>query len=258
MTRLPSEPGDPQSGLFDDGNAYARGSDPGTAQEAAQVMTTSGKAESLNQMIRDDLERLGVTGITSWEFSRDHPDAERVSVSPRFSDLYKRRIIGKRGQRRRPGQSGGAPSSIYVLPMHSNEMFGRHDEDDDPKPNSPEDLGLGPHSRPPESKAYGKRSPGPDPIPHNVATGTIQFDDAKKFVTWLHDQDLPIHEDVTVGHVLVALSGLGVSELRWLCQGIRQAEKVPQPALMKLAAMKRDVAFLRLDKYPEPEKTRRR
>lgn len=136
--------------------------------------------------------------------------------------------------------------------------------DEDPPANSPDDLGFGKPARDPDvdrrpssSKTYGERSPGPDPVPHNVAKGTIQFQDAKKFVTWLHDQDLPIHEDVTVGHVLVALSGLTPKHLGFLCRGCRQAGRIPAPWVMKLAAMKSDVGLLRPENEPEPPGGRR-
>ena len=137
--------------------------------------------------------------------------------------------------------------------------------DEDPKPNSPDDLGFGRPERPPDvdrrpssSRSYGESSPGPDPVPQNVASGTIQYQDAKTFVGWLHDQDLPTHADVTIGHVLVALSGLGKAELRWLCQAVRQAERIPAPWVMKIAAMKKDVGLLRPENEPEPQSRRTR
>ena len=137
-------------------------------------------------------------------------------------------------------------------------------DQDDPKPNSPDDLGFGRPSRPPDvdrrpssSRSYGSQTPGPDPVPQNVATGTIQYQDAKKFVDWLHDQDLPTHADVTIGHVLVALSGLTRDHLGWLCRGVRQAERIPAPWIMKLAAMKNDVGLLRPENEPEPPGGRR-
>ena len=224
-----------QGDLLDQAEAYARRRDPGTAHRAAQVMKTSGKADTLNRMIFDDLERLGTSGITSWEFSRDHPDAERVSVSPRFSALFLGRKIGKRGTRFRSGQKKGSPSGIYVLLEFATELA-----DEEPKPNSPEDLG-----QVPPDKSFGESRPEPDPIHVNVASGTMQPDDARTFVAWVHAQDIRIHAQVTFGHVLSDMSGLTPENLRWLCQAIRQAKRAPAPADMFQAALKRDVGLLR-------------
>ena len=125
---------------------------------------------------------------------------------------------------------------------------------EDPKPNSREDLGFsrpgperpeGVDDRPPPAKTYGKRSPGPDPVPRNSCSSAIQIEDARKFVKWIHDQDIDIHEDVTVGHVLVALSGLGTESLGWLCRACRQAGRAPAPTKMFDAALKKDVSLLR-------------
>ena len=128
--------------------------------------------------------------------------------------------------------------------------------DDEPKSNSPEDLGQvaprvkperpdGVDDRPPPDKAFGDPSPGPDPVPRNQCSSAIQIDDARKFVKWIHEQEIDIHEDVTVGHVLVALSGLGTVSLGWLCRACRQAGRAPAPSVMREAAMKKDVSLLR-------------
>lgn len=125
---------------------------------------------------------------------------------------------------------------------------------EDPKPNSPDDLGFGRHrpERPPDvdrrpsrSKAYGTPSPGPDPVPDNHARSAIQIEDARKFVAWIHDQEIQIHEDVTVGHVLVALSGWGKETLAWLCRACRQAGRAPAPVKMREAWLAKDVGLLR-------------
>ena len=126
---------------------------------------------------------------------------------------------------------------------------------EDPAPNSREDIGFtrpggdrppGVDDRPPAEKSFGQGSPGPDPVPANQCSSAIQIHDARKFVTWIHDQDLEIHEDVTVGHVLVSMSGLGTDALGWLCRACRQAGRAPEPWRMKEAAMKKDVSLLRL------------
>lgn len=127
--------------------------------------------------------------------------------------------------------------------------------EDEPKSNSREDIGFsrpgperpeGVDDRPPPAKSFGKRSPGPDPVPRNSCSSAIQIEDARKFVKWIHDQDIEIHEDLTVGHVLVALSGLGTESLGWLCRACRQAGRAPAPTKMFDAAMKKDVSLLRL------------
>ena len=66
-------------------------------------------------------------------------------------------------------------------------------------------------------------------------------------VAWLAEQDIPVHAECTVGHILVGLSGLGRGDLRWLCQAIRQAEQAPTPARMRAAVLKHDVGLLRGD-----------
>jgi len=151
-----------------------------------------------------------------------------------------------------------------MTPRHSSDdLFAEHD---DPKPNSREDTGFTRpgtprdpdiDTRPPSDKSFGEPSPGPDPVPRNACSSAIQIDDARKFVTWIHDQNFPIHEDVTVGHVLVALSGLGTPALGWLCRACRQAERAPAPAVMREAAMKRDVDLLRPGEGPEKTDVKR-
>ncbi len=71
------------------------------------------------------------------------------------------------------------------------------------------------------------------------------MDDARRFVAWVHDQDMPIHADVTVGHVLVGLSGFSPADLGWLCRALRQAGQAPHPDTMREALLKRDVGLLR-------------
>ncbi len=139
--------------------------------------------------------------------------------------------------------------------------------DDDPKPNSPDDLGFGRSSlrperppgvddRPPAEKAFGDPSPGPDPVPDNHARSAIQIEDARKFVTWIHDQDIQIHEDVTVGHVVVALSGWGKEALGWLCRACRQAGRAPAPTTMREAWVAKDVGLLRKGEAEKTDKSR--
>ncbi|MCH7890100.1 MAG: hypothetical protein IH921_01220 [Gemmatimonadetes bacterium] len=126
--------------------------------------------------------------------------------------------------------------------------------EDEPKSNSREDIGFsrpgserpeGVDDRPPPAKTFGKRSPGPDPVPRNSCSSAIQIEDARKFVKWIHDQDIPTHARITLGGVVVNLSGLGIPDLRWLCQAIKQVGRAPSPELMFRAVTTRDVAVLR-------------
>lgn len=122
--------------------------------------------------------------------------------------------------------------------------------DDEPKPNSPEDLGAAPvgppdPERPRARRPYGRPRPDPNPIPVNVASGTIQITDARKFVAWLSDQEFPIHRSISVGTVVVNLSGFTPKDLGWLCRACRQAQVAPAPELMRSALLKRDVSLLR-------------
>ena len=147
-----------------------------------------------------------------------------------------------------------------MTPRHSSDdLFA---EDEDPKPNSREDTGFtrpespraeGVDKRPPPEKSFGEPSPGPDPVPVNVCSSAIQIADARKFVDWIHAQDISIHEDVTVGHVLVALSGWGNDVLGWLCRACRQAGRAPAPTHMRAAWLAKDVDLLRPGE--EAEKT---
>jgi hypothetical protein len=116
------------------------------------------------------------------------------------------------------------------------------DRDEEPKPNSPEDLGLGQ----PAGKVFGDPRPEPDPIRVNACSSAIQHDDVRKFVAWIYAQeDLEIHAEVTFGHVIVGLSGFSPTDLGWLCQAIRQAGKAPAPYVMRQALLKKDVGILR-------------
>jgi len=114
--------------------------------------------------------------------------------------------------------------------------------DEEPKPNSPEDLGM--VSRP-KGQVYGKPAPEPDPMPVNRCSSAISWDDSRKFVAWIHDQDIPTHARITLGGIVVNLSGLGTPDLRWLCGAIRQVGFAPSPELMFRAVTTRDVSILR-------------
>ena len=122
---------------------------------------------------------------------------------------------------------------------------------DAPKPviqddDEPEDLGLGP----PRGGSYGKRSEPSGGEARaskrvNMASGTIGRDEAVKLIGWLNDQDFEVHEDVTVGHILVDLSGSTSDDFAWLCRAIKQAGQAPEPWRMNRALRARDVSLLR-------------
>ena len=114
---------------------------------------------------------------------------------------------------------------------------------EEPKPNSPEDLGMVPPT--PAGQVYGKPALEPDPLPENFARSAIQHDDATRFRDWIFAQKIPTHAQVTVGGILVGLSGLGRKDLRWLCQAILQAERAPSPGYMRRAVLTPDVSVLR-------------
>jgi len=119
-------------------------------------------------------------------------------------------------------------------------------DDDEPKSNSPEDLGLGP----PRGGSYGRRSQPPGGEERaakrvNMASGTIGRPEAVKLIAWLNDQEFEVHEDVTVGHILVDLSGSTPDGFAWLCRACKQAGQAPEPWRMNKALRARDVSLLR-------------
>ncbi len=75
----------------------------------------------------------------------------------------------------------------------------------------------------------------------------MQHADAEKFRDWIYAEKLPTHARVTLGGIVVGLSGLGKPDLRWLCQAIRQARRAPSPELMRRAVTSHDVSVLRED-----------
>ena len=113
--------------------------------------------------------------------------------------------------------------------------------EDDPKPNSPDDLGY----TTPSVSVYGTARPEPDPMPENFCRSAMQWDDARKFVAWIHARNIPTHAGITLGGIVVGLSGLGVADLRWLCGAIKQAGVAPSPEKLRRAVMTHDVSVLR-------------
>jgi len=242
VTTLPSSPGggdgegpdDPtQGGLFDDAKAPTRRDNPQTSHDAGRILEDSGGATRREKEVFDAVAAAGAHGLTTWEFGQ-REGIEREGYSGRFSGLKDKGLIAIRGRRQRPDGSGRF-SEIHVLPKYAAP------DPDEPKPNSPEDLGQSK----PKGKVYGKPAPEPDPMPVNLCSSAISWDDARKFIAWIHDQDLPTHARITLGGIVVNLSGLGLPDLRWLCGAIRQAGRAPSPELMRRAVMTHDVSVLR-------------
>lgn len=96
-----------------------------------------------------------------------------------------------------------------------------------------------------DPRLFGEALPDPDPVPVNHARLAIQEDDVKNLRDWIFKQEFPIHNQVTVAHLVTALSGMVRSDLRWLCQAMNQAERAPAPSQMRRALVSRDVAILR-------------
>lgn len=129
-------------------------------------------------------------------------------------------------------------SSVPVETDDQVEVTPTPAEPDEPKPNSPEDLGLIPRAR-----VYGEPSEDSEPVEY---VGAPRWhEDASTFVRWIHAQELEVHADVRFGVVFRDLSGLSQANLRWLCQACRQAGRAPEPWKMKRAALARDVGLLR-------------
>lgn len=231
-----------QKGLFDEdpvvghGKAPTRRENPETSHEAGRVLEGSGEATRREREVLDAVADAGAHGLTTWEFGQ-REGIEREGYSGRFSGLKDKGLIVVQGKRRRPDGSGRF-SEIHVLPKYA-------DQDPEPAANSPEDLGM--VSPEPAGQVYGKPAPEPDPLPENFARSAIQHVDAVKFRDWIFAQELPTHARVTIGGILVGLSGLGTKDLRWLCQAILQAEKAPSPRLMRRAVLTHDVSVLRED-----------
>lgn len=250
MSTTTSRPSDgPQGGLFDqdppddldDIEARARRGDPETSHKSARNTNLAGRPQTIAEAILEELAKAGDQGVTGIEFEDLRPEIMRVSQSTVFSQLEKSGRIVVRGSRRNARTN--QESQIYFLPDYAGESATKvivDDLEDEPKPNSPEDLG-----QVPPKKSFGDPRPEPDPVPENMARSAMQHGDAKKFVAWVHDQDIPIHADVTFGHVVVGLSGFGPKDLAWLCRAIRQAGRAPAPADMRGALLKRDVSLLR-------------
>ena len=138
----------------------------------------------------------------------------------------------------RSSPEGGAQKGLFDGPDPPQA-------DDEPKSNSPEDLGM--VTPTPAGEVYGTPAPEPDPLPENFCRSAIQHDDAVRLRDWIFAQKIPTHARVTVGGILVGLSGLGRQDLRWLCQAILQAGRAPSPGAMRRAVTTHDVSVLRIE-----------
>lgn len=69
--------------------------------------------------------------------------------------------------------------------------------------------------------------------------------DADIFLSWCNGAGFTIDPEIDVQAVLEAFDGFTKTDLRWLCQAIRQAGNAPDLATMAKAVKARDVAPLR-------------
>ena len=98
---------------------------------------------------------------------------------------------------------------------------------------------------PGDPRLFGEHAPEPLPYPVNHCKLALNLEDAIKLVCWIHELDIPIHRQVTIGHVLESLSGMGKGDLKWICKAIKQAKRAPAPSVMRRALIARDVYYLR-------------
>lgn len=235
-----------QRGLFGpedpvgDGKAPTRRENPETSHEAGRTLERSGEATRREREVLKAVSDAGRHGLTTWEFGQQD-GIEREGYSTRFSELKRKGLIAVNGKRRRPGETGRF-SEIHVLPKFAEDI-------EEPKPNSPEDLGM----TTPSGPVYGTPRPEPEPMPENLCRSAMQHDDARKLVAWIHAQNIPTHARITLGGIVVGLSGLGRDDLRWLCGAIKQAGVAPSPEKLRRAILTHDVSVLReADDDPKP------
>ncbi len=75
--------------------------------------------------------------------------------------------------------------------------------------------------------------------------------DVDKFLIWCNGTDYEIDPQIENKGVLEAFDGFSVGDLKWLCQAINQARRIPDLAIMAKAIKSRDVTDLRLgDRNP--------
>ena len=122
-------------------------------------------------------------------------------------------------------------------------------DDNSPSPSVQHDPGRENGAQDPvDPRLFGELATEPDPYPVNHCKLAIHLEDAIKLVDWIYTLDIPIHAQITVGHVLEGLSGFGQGDLKWICRAIKQAERAPAPSVMRRALLARDVYYLRAGK----------
>jgi len=116
--------------------------------------------------------------------------------------------------------------------------------DDEPKPNSPEDIGgfvpraeRGPkpwetsHPDHPAQRSHNKLQPGEDaPASWNVANIEMGIAEMRTFLGWCDDHKIDTTGH-TVGSLYVALNAHGKQSFRWLCQQLVNSKATSLPAV---------------------------
>lgn len=136
----------------------------------------------------------------------------------------------------------------------TNDLF-----DDEPAPNSPEDLGAGwtpraekvqPwHTAHPEhpSRRPGNAHEAGESAPErwNVATTDLGIVHMRKFLTWCSELGIDTGEH-TVGSLYVALNAHSLNSFRWLMTAIKRSGRkaLPSTERMNAATAARDAALL--------------
>lgn len=113
-------------------------------------------------------------------------------------------------------------------------------DDDEPKSNSPEDLG------------YSSQLEEGEEI-----LSTFPIAQANDFLDWLELKDYPRSEEVRLIGILEAFSGFTVEDMRWLCRAINHVNYAPEPAAMAAAVKARDAGLLRRSESPDSGTDRR-
>lgn len=134
--------------------------------------------------------------------------------------------------------------------------------DDEPKPNSPEDLGgFTPrreqrakqpkphdpkHPDHPAQRPENQLEPGESaPESWNVSKGALGILHMRKFLDWCDEKNIDPNGQ-TVGSLYVGLNAHSLDSFRWLCTqlGRCQFDRLPPVVAMSKAILKRDAALL--------------
>jgi hypothetical protein len=138
--------------------------------------------------------------------------------------------------------------------------------DDEPKPNSPEDLGAGAfvpraerrpkpwetsHKDHPAQREVNQLEPGEQaPDSWNVATTDLGILHMRKFLAWCEEKEIDTAGH-TVGALYVGLNAHSLDSFRWLCSTISRQKlvKLPRIVSMSKAILARDPGLL----YSDPD-----